>query len=82
MVVGLRPLEWSPGGDDLITERDVREGTDWHAVTSKEVSVLFDRYDEMMRSFGKIVMGEKENPWDCDYKLELYRIIMETCNGI
>ena len=70
------------GGDELVTEKYVREGADWHSLTAKEVSVQFDRYDGMMRSFRKMVLGEKENPWDCDYELELYRIIMGACNGI
>ena len=80
--VELRPLEWSAGGDNLITEKYVREGADWHSLTEKEVSVQFDRYDGMIRSFGKMVLGEKENPWEYDYELELYRIIMDACKGI
>ena len=80
--VELRPLEWSAGGDNLVTERYVRQGGNWHAVTPKEVSVQFDRYDGMIRSFGEIVLGEKQNPWNYDYELELYRIVMEACKGI
>jgi len=80
--VELRPLEWTAGDDKLITERYVREGTDRYTVTPKEVSASFDRYDERMRSFEEMVQGKKEKPWDYDYELELYRIIMETCRGL
>ena len=42
-------------------------------------SGLFDRYAPMMESFGKIVAGEKENPWDYDYELNLFKLILQCC---
>ena len=40
---------------------------------------IFDRYNEMLKSFAAMVRGEIENPHSYDYELELYKIIMEAC---
>lgn len=77
--VELKPLEWPEDGGKQITERYVREAPRWYNKTDKEVSPPYNRYDDMMRSFAKMVIGEKENPWDYDYELELYKIILEAC---
>lgn len=79
--VELKPLEWYVEPGMLVTEKYVRESSDWNLFTPKEVSCPIDRYDTMMQSFAKMVCGEKENPWSYDYELELYKIIMEACGG-
>ena len=79
--VELKPLEWYAEGKNIVTERYVRENPEWRAFTPKEVSTSFDRYDRMMRSFGAMVCGDKENPWNYDYELELYKLITESCGG-
>ncbi|MBR5518978.1 MAG: hypothetical protein IKV86_08150, partial [Clostridia bacterium] len=81
--VELKPLEWyedgAAGDRKQVTQRYVREDTNWHHPTPMEKSVAHDRYDAMMRSFGQMVRGEKENPWGCDYELELYKTVLKAC---
>lgn len=45
----------------------------------KSRTEVFDRYDEMVASFGREVLGETENPYTYDYELELYRTILKCC---
>ena len=77
--VEIRPLEWDVGNGNQVAERYVRENREWHQFTQKETSVANDRYDPMMRSFAEMVRGEKENPWNYDYELELYKLTLECC---
>lgn len=79
--VELKPLEWYVEDGRLVTEKYVRESTDWKSFTPKEVSIPVDRYDSMMLSFGEMVRGEKQNPWSYDYELELYKIVTEACGN-
>ena len=79
--VELKPLEWYVEKEKLVTERYIHECSDWNTPTNKEVCAPVNRYDDMMRSFGKMVLGEKVNPWNYDYELELYKIIAESCGG-
>ncbi len=78
--VELKPLERNVEGGNTITERYVREGKEWNLNTPKETTPPFNRYDSMMRSFAQMVRGEKENPWDYDYELELYKLIAKACD--
>ena len=39
----------------------------------------FARYDEMIRAFGKMVMGEIENPYTYDYELKLFKALLKCC---
>ena len=78
--IELRPLEkYTDNG--IVTEQYVRDDEEWTSLTDKKVSEPFDRYDAMMRSFGEMVMGKKENPWNYDYELQLYKIILDACGG-
>lgn len=80
--VELKPLEWYVEADNLITGRSIYESRGWCTPSAKEQSVAVNRYDSMMRSFGKMVLGEKENPWSYDYELELYKTILKACGGM
>lgn len=77
--VEIKPLEWYVDGGNLITERYTRENTVWTAETKGERCEPFNRYDSMMRSFGQMVLGEKQNPWSYDYELELYKTVLKAC---
>jgi len=77
--VELNPLEWYVDKERLFTEKHVREDTSWHTPALKEKCEPFNRYDTMMRSFAQMVCEEKENPWNYDYELQLYKIIMQAC---
>ena len=79
--VELKPLEWYAGEESscLITKRYVRDNTSWRVSATEEVTTPFDRYDDMMKSFAKMVRGEKQNPYNYEYELELYKIILKCC---
>ncbi len=79
--VELKPLEWYVEPGMLVTERYIRNNRDWNCSTEKETSAKTNRYDTMMRSFAETAMGKKENPWDYDYELELYKIVLQCCGG-
>lgn len=40
---------------------------------------VFGRYDDMMIDFAKTVAGEKENEFDYERELEVYKLITELC---
>ena len=77
--VEIKPLEWYVEPGRLVTSRSTYSSIDWNTAGTKEQSYPTDRYELMMRSFAEMVRGEKENPWDYDYELELYKIILEAC---
>lgn len=81
-VVELKPLEWYVENEQIITQRYMRENTDWTAETKSEICEPFDRYDGMMLSFSKMVRGECENPYTYDYELGLYKTILKACGGM
>lgn len=39
----------------------------------------FDRYEAMMKAFGRMVAGEQENPYTYDYELMLYKTLLSCC---
>lgn len=54
-------------------------GLGWHDGGKFTRSDEFDRYDDMMLAFAKMVRGEIQNPYTCDYELELFKTILECC---
>ncbi|MBR5868272.1 MAG: Gfo/Idh/MocA family oxidoreductase [Clostridia bacterium] len=78
--VELKPLEWYvEGKSDLYTGRRFSDAESWTYMGEKEYNAPADRYDTMMASFAAMVRGEKENPWNYDYELELYRLVLAAC---
>ena len=78
----LRPLEGYDSKWDVFT--GVRctmenEGSDWSYTAPVINSKADNRYDEMMNSFAKMVCGEMTNPFDYDYELKLYKILLRSC---
>lgn len=79
--VELKPLEWYAEPGHLVTTvRSTYESRDWNTPSIKDISEGMNRYDSMMRSFGKMVVGEKENPWNYDYELKLYKTLLKACD--
>ena len=81
--VELKPMEMSVDGG-LYTGVTEHKNPDrimqnWHDMGENRRSALYDRYDAMMRSFGAMVLGEKENPWSYDYELLLYKTVLKAC---
>ena len=80
--VELKPLEWLlPDGKQLQTHRVVRNSRSWHQESEKEISAPYDRYDTMMKSFAEYIRGIKQNPYTCDYELELYKTVLKACEN-
>lgn len=78
--VELNPLEWYlPNLSDLQTYRMMRNSTNWHQKTEKDISMPCDRYDTMMKSFAQYVTGKKQNPYTLGYELELYKTVLKSC---
>jgi len=77
--VELKPFEMTE--DDMIyTGKTEYTSEIWADMGTYTKSDLFDRYDNMMSSFAAMVRGEKENPWNYDYELMLYKTIHKICN--
>lgn len=53
----------------------------WHTIGEWKKFELFDRYDNMMKSFAAMVRGEKVNPYTPDYELEIYKHVLKACNS-
>ncbi len=51
----------------------------WSDSSVKYESELFERYDVMMETFAKHILGEEENPYTYDYEIELHKTLMEIC---
>jgi len=80
MTVELNPLEWYvPETSNLQTTRMIRPFEGWHTWSEPEKCEPVDRYDDMMRSFGEMVRGEKENTCTPDYELAVYKLTLKAC---
>jgi len=76
--VELRPLEYY-GEDGMHTDRIVCTEDGWQIPGETSTMEGCDRYDKMIECFGKMVLGEMENPYTLDYELELYRTVLKCC---
>ena len=79
--VEIRPLEMFYGDLQFATRTDYY-GISWGDRGLARDCQPFDRYDNMMLSFAKMVRGEMQNPYTLDYELELYKLVLECCGVI
>jgi len=77
--VELQPLEMITHGGQFTTMTEYRNPGSWVDRGTSTDSPVHDRYDSMMASFAAMVRGEKENPWNADYELNLYRCVLRAC---
>ncbi len=78
--VELKPFEVVVDGSVIYTKKtEYTNSAVFTAGGEESKTELFDRYDTMMASFGKMVLGEKENPYTYDYELELYKTVLKAC---
>ena len=82
--VELKPFEYSNAGDAKSHVRTDKyeynnNAWSWGTRPSFETSGSFHRYADMLLAFGEMVRGEKENPYTCDYELELFKTILACC---
>lgn len=79
--VELKPFEFYKTPDTSLQYTGKTEYTNygWRDGGVYTESEEVDRYDSMMASFAKMSIGEKENPWDYDYELLLYKTVLKSC---
>lgn len=84
--IEIRPLEVNcygrPNyavGDQLTKFRSVLADEGWDSEGELKESEVYNRYDGMMKNFAEIVCGEKDNPYDYDYELNLNRLVLKSC---
>ena len=65
----------------ISSERGGNDINSWHDIGEWKTIGLFDRYDNMMRSFAEMVRGEKVNPYTPDYELEVYKHVLKACGS-
>ena len=75
----VQPLEISINYPLQYTEYKECMSQDWNDAGIRYKSEDHDRYDTMIKSFAKMVRGEIENPYTCDYELTLFKTIIECC---
>jgi len=77
--VELKPLEMLEKGGLLYTGKTEYSSSCWGDMGTYIRSAAYDRYDNMMRAFGKMAAGEMENPFTYEYELELYKVLLKAC---
>ena len=80
----LKPLEAYDEKFDVYTGvryTSAKEGLGWAYTAPVVNSKAENRYDNMMRGFAKLARGESENPFDYDYELKLYRLLLRCCGS-
>lgn len=88
--IELRPLEEYNSDEHIcdgnlftgVSYTDDEKGTDWSYSAPVIKSTPANRYDGMMSGFAKMVCGEMKNPFDYDYELKLYKILLKSCKGM
>ncbi len=82
--VELRPLEEYDREENIYTGvrfTTEERGCNWKYSAPVVNSDAANRYDGMMSSFAKMVCGEMTNPFDYDYELKLYKILLCACGA-
>lgn len=75
--IEIRPLEVVAEGGHYTVARESRTAN-WFTPWQESQSEIYDRYDGMMKNFAELING-KENPYDYDYELGLYKLILKAC---
>lgn len=75
----IQPLEVNVNYPIQHTEYSKCTSEAWMAKDDKARSREYHRYDQMMRSFAKMVTGERVNPYTYDYELQLFHMLMRCC---
>ena len=77
----LNPLEWYVDGEKLVTKCVLRTAKEnWHEKGVTGYSEPCSRLGAMLDGFYKMCTEEIKNPYTLDYELDLYKLILETCN--
>ena len=73
--VELKPFEVILGADQRTTRTEFTQQGQF-----SEDTPLYNRYAPMMRAFGEMVQGKRENPWPYEYERTLYHTVLQCCN--
>lgn len=73
--VELKPFEVIGGADQRTTRTEFTQQGQF-----SEDTPLYNRYAPMMRAFGEMVQGKRENPWPYEYERTLYHTVLQCCN--
>jgi predicted dehydrogenase len=76
--VELKPFEICVDGGQY-TGRTEYYSEDWHLKGTESMSDFYYRFDDMLHSFARMVVGEIENPYTYDYELELFKTVLKWC---
>ncbi len=80
--VELRPLERDAtevhNDAKLCTDMYETYSDEWVTVPEKTTTDIYNRYDDMILSFAKVLQGE-ESPYTPDYELTLYKTLLKCC---
>ena len=75
--IEIRPLEVAAEGGQYTVMHE-SSTANWFTPWQESQSEVHDRYDGMMKHFAELING-KENPYDYDYELGLYKLILKAC---
>ena len=73
--VELKPFEVILGADQRTTRTEFTQQGQF-----SEETPLYNHYAPMMRAFGEMVQGKRENPWPYEYERTLYHTVLQCCN--
>lgn len=82
--VEIKPLEASlPEGKYMLyaEKSEFTLNDEGHTEELHSKSEPFQRYEAMLAAFASMVRGETENPYTCDYELQLFKTVMQCCGA-
>lgn len=86
--IEIKPLEINDGSGKLFSRAAFThagiEQNIWRDNAEHWETSPYDRYDDMMHEFAQLCRGERtmaDRPWNYDYEIELFRLIMRACGA-
>lgn len=77
-MVEIKPLEYGPESDMRTNMVEYRDNG-WQTPGEETVSASYDRYDNMLAAFAKMVRGEITNPYTPEYERTLFKTVLRCC---
>lgn len=59
--------------------KEAAENNGWNYQADYMETNPFNRYDSMLKAFGSMVRGEKENPYTYEYEIQMHKIMLCAC---
>ena len=81
--VEVKPLEMHAGTTGgQVTEAVTYKDPKWNDRGVQEISDSYDRYNTMMDTFGRMCLGEVENPHSPEHELAVYKAVLQAAGMI